>query len=87
MADVPIAGNEGIQWISETQLSKDDLSLIGSHQNAVQGFLAGRDPDGAGLASYAGRSVNGIPLITDLDRILELDNDDLLTFEQFYESR
>ena len=87
MAEVPIAGPDGIVWVPEGELTEAELSLAGSHHNAIQAFLSGADPDGTALARVEGESIHNVPLVTDRDRVLELDEDDLLTFEQFYEKR
>jgi hypothetical protein len=44
-------------------------SLIAAHANSVAGYLRGDDPDGEELLSYRGRSVAGVELETDLDRL------------------
>jgi hypothetical protein len=99
MAEVPIAGPDGIVWVGEEKLTEAQLSMVGKHHNAIQAYLSGADPEGKALASMEGRSISlegrsvegqslpDVPLITDLGRILELDENDLLTFEQFYEKR
>ena len=82
---VPVAGPEGIQWVPEEELTEDELSTIGAHHNAISAFLSERDPKGKKLGPFEGVEVHGIPLITDRMRILDLDDDDQMTFENFYE--
>ncbi len=82
---VPVAGPEGIQWVPEEELTQEELSTIGAHHNAISAFLSERDPKGEKLAAFRGVEVNGIPLITDRMRILDLDDQDQMTFENFYE--
>jgi hypothetical protein len=82
---VPVAGPEGIQWVPEEELTQDELSTIGAHHNAISAFLSERDTKGKQLKPFEGVEVHGIPLITDRMRILDLDDEDRMTFENFYE--
>lgn len=84
MANVPIAGPEGLVWVSEDELTEDELSTISAHHNAIGAFLLGKDPHGQQLAQF-GKEVHGVHLVTDRLTITELDEDDLLTFERFYD--
>jgi len=82
---VPVAGPEGIQWVPEEELTQEELSTIGAHHNAISAFLSERDPKGKKLAPFEGVEVHDIPLITDRMKILDLDDQDRMTFENFYE--
>jgi len=82
---VPIAGPEGLVLVDEDELTEDELSMIGRHHSAIGAFLSEKDPRGLGLAPFKGDVVHGVPLVTDRLTISDLDDDDLLTFESFYE--
>jgi len=84
---VPIAGPEGLVWVDRNELTDDEASIVSRHHNAIGALLSpGRDPSGRGLAEFEGKLIHGVPLITDRLKISDLDDDDMLTFERFYES-
>lgn len=85
MANIPIAGPDGLVGVDEDSLTADERSRVGAHHNAIDAFTGGRDPKGLGLAQFEGDVIGGVELVTDLERILDLDEDDKLTFENFYE--
>lgn len=85
MSNVPIAGPEGLVWVSEDELTEEELSLLGVHHNAIGAFLSGKDPLGLQLVPLQDRKIHDVQLVTDRLTISDLDDDDLLTFENFYE--
>jgi len=85
VAEVPIAGPEGIVRVPEDQLSDDELSTIGAHHNAIGSFLAHTPEADKKVAEFEGVEVAGVQLLTDLDRIEELAADHQLDIEEFYE--
>jgi hypothetical protein len=86
MAQIPIAGPDGLVWVDEDSLTADEVSRAGRHHAAIGAVTDGRDPRGFGLAEFEGDVIGGVQLITDAERILDLDEEDKLTFENFYEA-
>lgn len=91
MGYIPIIdGNEetGFQLVSEDDLTEDEISLASAHASAIGAYLSASDDDTRDQAAkkvggFAGKTNHGVPLLTDLDRIAELDEGDRLP-EQFY---
>jgi hypothetical protein len=85
VAKIPIAGPDGLVWVDEDSLTADEVSRAGQHHAAIEALTGGRDPKGLGLAEFEGDVIGRVELITDPERILDLDEHDKLTFENFYE--
>jgi len=59
-------------------------TLASEHVTAVSDFLRGADPKGSGLAGFAGRSVGGFELETDLDVLEAMADRGEFDFDSIY---
>ncbi|MEX2274884.1 MAG: hypothetical protein WEA10_04885 [Actinomycetota bacterium] len=85
MPNVPVPGWDGIVSVPEEGLTKQELSLLGTIHNHIGAFLSGADREGKAIRGHEGTVVGGIAIVTDLDRIEDLDAEDRLSFEAFYD--
>jgi hypothetical protein len=84
MAEVPIAGWDGIVWVPEEQLTSEEVSEVGSHLNTIGAYLAGDYERVEQSPDFEGRVIAGVELVSDWDRIDELGAEHKLDIDEFY---
>lgn len=82
MAYVPIITPDGVIWVSEDELESRERSVAASHRNHVTIALGTNEWDR--LRAFQGVSLGGLPLATDPEAIMELDDRGDLDFDAFY---
>jgi hypothetical protein len=85
MAYVPIVGPDGNVWVPREDLTDEELSMVGAHRHAI-GLALGGEAEGIfRLTEFENRVVAGVPLVTDLGQLEDIDEAQRLDIEEFYE--
>ena len=63
-----------------------ERSLLGRYNNALRNWRRGRPRAEKALAKFKGQTVGGLPLVTDVKRLAELEDASLLDYEEIYSS-
>ncbi len=79
---VPVPGEDGLWSVPAEDLTRRELSTLGSYFNAVQKVLANRDPSAA--TEFEGLTIAGIRLPTDPDEIERLAFEGEFDIDEFY---
>ena len=82
MPTVPVPGPDGLWAVPAEDLTRRELSTLGSYFNAVQKVLANRDPLAATV--FEGVTIAGIRLPTDPDEIERLAFEGEFDIDEFY---
>ncbi len=82
MPTVPVPGPDGLWPVPAEDLTRGELSTLGSYFNAVQKVLANRDPLAA--TKFEGVTIAGIRVPTDPDEIERLAFEGEFDIDEFY---
>ena len=82
MKRVPIVTPEAVVWVPEDDLTPKERSQAASHLNYALGALGLRGVEG--LREFEGVQLDGLPLATELDQLVALDEGGGFSFDVFY---